>query len=476
MMPIAFLILLWITAIIFLIADWKNESYRWASATLFLTGLGGVDDIITNNVIPIIQQYHLANEALLHFLIFTAAIIGSISILFYPYCVLMFSISYTEIIQFRKIKWKIPLTLLLLIPVLLMYRYIDISDFSHLDSEQIGAQIVTYWAAPYILMANFLLIYSYFQTPHPKLKQERLLTCLLVTPITIASLIFGYVIVAFGVLNAWKYQIWTTIIFFIAFIICAITYGAIGVRIKFGKNRLDNTLKAVSSGTLLLSHAIKNEITKIAICIDIIKSLELPGTTSDNLQIAANSVEHLTALVNRINEQTQEIILTETPQNLNQIISEALTLVAPFFQAKKIQVINENNYNQILICDPVHLREVLINICKNAVEAMNPGGLLRIQSYLDKKRLTVTIEDNGSGIDKENLPRVFEPFFSTKNRQGNFGLGLSYCYNVMKQHGGALEINSQVNQGTTVLLHFNPKKVFKENPSFVKLEVSNVQN
>jgi Signal transduction histidine kinase len=482
-MSIIFVILLWTTAAIFLITDRKNESYRWLSATAFFTGLGGVDDMIIEIVIPLLHGHHLLNTTVSHFLIWLAAVISSFSILLFPYCILMYSISYAEVINLRKTKWKIILASLLLIPVLLMYRFIDIYKFTHLDFDQAGTQIVTYWAAPYILIANFFLIYAYFRDHDQRTKRERLLTCLIVTPTTIASLILGYVIVALGVLNAWKYQIWTVIIFFIAFIICAITYEAIGVRIKFEKNRLGNTMKAISSGTLLINHAIKNELAKISICTDNIKASKsqlekepFQRSVDENLQIIVNSVNHLSALVGRIHSQTQEIVLTESPQNINGVIDEALNSMSQFLHEKNIQVIQKSSCDPVIFCDPVHLREVLINICKNAIEAMKPGGLLQVKTYLEKKGVALAIQDDGAGIAQENLPKVIEPFFSTKNLRGNFGLGLSYCYNVMQQHGGSMKIDSQVNIGTTVFLYFNPKKILRETSLNDGVDVSYAKN
>lgn len=92
---------------------------------------------------------------------------------------------------------------------------------------------------------------------------------------------------------------------------------------------------------------------------------------------------------------------------------------------------------------------------------MGQGGDIHISLHGNKKQMSLVIKDNGEGISRENLPFVCDPFFTTKPRTMNFGLGLSYCYNVMKQHGGTLEIESGEDAGTTVSLGFPVKKVVR---------------
>jgi signal transduction histidine kinase len=79
----------------------------------------------------------------------------------------------------------------------------------------------------------------------------------------------------------------------------------------------------------------------------------------------------------------------------------------------------------------------------------------------------LAVTDNGKGIPQQYLTRVIEPLFSTKNNNLNFGLGLSYCYNVIRQHGGILKVNSKENEGTTVKLYFPKEKEVRAKSSIV---------
>ena len=105
--------------------------------------------------------------------------------------------------------------------------------------------------------------------------------------------------------------------------------------------------------------------------------------------------------------------------------------------------------------DPSHLSEVFHNVMINAVEAMPDGGTLEIRTYPAKKKVMVEIRDMpGKGIDKKQLKKVMEPFYTTKGGRNNFGLGLAYSYNIMHKHRGGIELNSEHGKGTTAYLHF----------------------
>ena len=94
--------------------------------------------------------------------------------------------------------------------------------------------------------------------------------------------------------------------------------------------------------------------------------------------------------------------------------------------------------------------EVFLNICMNAIEAMQPaGGILSVNMIhaSDKHQVGIVISDSGLGIKPEILPRIFEPFITTK--ESGLGLGLSICYGIIQKHGGQIIAESQPGQGTS---------------------------
>ncbi len=112
-------------------------------------------------------------------------------------------------------------------------------------------------------------------------------------------------------------------------------------------------------------------------------------------------------------------------------------------------------------CDKNQIQQAVLAILINAIEAMPEGGTLKLKVNCENNFVYIKITDTGVGIPKENLDKIFEPFFSTKPGGKGTGLGLSVVYGIVKQHQGKIEIQSEVNKGTTVTLIF-PKKAIAE--------------
>jgi CheY-like chemotaxis protein len=98
--------------------------------------------------------------------------------------------------------------------------------------------------------------------------------------------------------------------------------------------------------------------------------------------------------------------------------------------------------------DASELRDVLVNMIFNAVEAMPGGGRLALSARQDDEKVVVTVEDTGCGMSPEVRSRVFDPFFTTKGVQGT-GLGLSVSYGIIRRHGGTIRVESEVGRGST---------------------------
>ena len=95
---------------------------------------------------------------------------------------------------------------------------------------------------------------------------------------------------------------------------------------------------------------------------------------------------------------------------------------------------------------------VVSNLVKNSVEAMKNKGRLTLQGFLDESGLTIRVIDDGEGIQEEDLVNIFTPFFTTKDT--GTGIGLSYVKETVEAHGGSVNVESTVEKGTTVTLHF----------------------
>jgi two-component system NtrC family sensor kinase len=98
----------------------------------------------------------------------------------------------------------------------------------------------------------------------------------------------------------------------------------------------------------------------------------------------------------------------------------------------------------------VELEQVFSNLLRNAIEASHPGGQVRVQTCSASGSVRVSIQDHGRGMTQEQQARAFEPFYTTRGDEGGTGLGLSLCHGIVTAHGGALHIESQPSETTTV--------------------------
>jgi len=105
--------------------------------------------------------------------------------------------------------------------------------------------------------------------------------------------------------------------------------------------------------------------------------------------------------------------------------------------------------------DQSALKQVLINLIQNSLEAIRPDGKVLVRAFMEDNRpyrLILEVSDNGKGIPADDLPRIYEPFFSSK--ASGSGLGLTICKQLVEQMGGELVIHSQENSGTTAQIKF----------------------
>lgn len=241
-------------------------------------------------------------------------------------------------------------------------------------------------------------------------------------------------------------------------------HGILGIRVRFERHMMDNAMNAVTSGTSLLNHTIKNEILKINYCLDFIKKHSDNDPQLDEyIGVMSTSANHLLEMIKKIKTQIDQVIIKKKPNDLIGIVEAGLISYNQEISNKEIRVIKSYNPDDELIisCDQIHIQGVINNIIQNAIEAMDgeESKTLHIDILQNKKYVDILIKDNGEGISKEDLTHIYDPFFSTKRSTQNFGLGLTYCYNVIQQHNGSIEISSVKKVGTIVYLKL-PKVKF----------------
>jgi signal transduction histidine kinase len=107
-------------------------------------------------------------------------------------------------------------------------------------------------------------------------------------------------------------------------------------------------------------------------------------------------------------------------------------------------------------------REAFSNILTNAADAITPPGKITLKAEQDADHLRISVADTGSGIPVENLGKIYDPFFTTKEEVSGVGLGLFVCYRIIQYHGGTIQVASNVGEGTTFTIELPTKSVHHE--------------
>jgi signal transduction histidine kinase len=121
-------------------------------------------------------------------------------------------------------------------------------------------------------------------------------------------------------------------------------------------------------------------------------------------------------------------------------------------ELKGVRVVKDLKPLPSVTCFPGRLNQVFLNVLVNARQAVEPDGEIRVSSRREGETVHVAIADNGCGIAKADLARVFDPGFTTKGVGVGTGLGLAICYQIIEEHAGKILVDSEVGRGTTVTL------------------------
>jgi signal transduction histidine kinase len=137
------------------------------------------------------------------------------------------------------------------------------------------------------------------------------------------------------------------------------------------------------------------------------------------------------------------------PVSLESVIQTTLTFLAEKFSRCGIEVQSEVAAAPTVLGDPERLQQLFINLFMNAGDAMPDGGVLRVAlaSTADGE-IEITVADDGQGIRERDLPRIFEPFFTSKEASTGYGLGLMVAKGIVADHGGQMEVESEAGCGT----------------------------
>ena len=225
----------------------------------------------------------------------------------------------------------------------------------------------------------------------------------------------------------------------------------------------------LSALTLLaagVAHEIGNPLNSLHIHLQLMerKARKLTGDAGRDLQksidVAKDEITRLDYIVNQFLRAIRPSVLQMQPENINTLLRESVSFLAAEIQDRNIIVEQELRSDlPMLAVDRNQMKQVFYNVIKNSFQAMKSEGILRIKTDMDDSAVSISFADTGGGISADNMGKVFDPYFTTK--QGGSGLGLLVVRRIVREHGGEISLVNNEGKGLTlsIRLPFRDRRV-----------------
>jgi two-component system NtrC family sensor kinase len=229
------------------------------------------------------------------------------------------------------------------------------------------------------------------------------------------------------------------------------------------ENRLLQSEKQSSIGRLAagVAHEINNPLTGVLTYTHmLLRRKDIGNDIRADLQTIAESTERVRKIVKGLLDFSRQTKLDQEPTDVNMLIRSVISPMENQALVKGVSITFDPGENlPTVTLDRNQFQSVLINLIINALDATEPGGNINIYtatglsaSDTGHKGVEITIADTGSGIPPDNLDKLFDPFFSTKEVGQGTGLGLSVSYGIVQRHGGTIRVQSELGKGSTFFI------------------------
>lgn len=212
-------------------------------------------------------------------------------------------------------------------------------------------------------------------------------------------------------------------------------------------------LRLIAMGEMAATivHEIRSPLCSIELFSNMLSN-DLKGTKHSDM---ANGIS---TGIKSLNNILTNMLLFAKPQKpcfkkfrLRDVVEESINMIIPLIEIRNIEISKEMSDNMIT-GDAELLKQVFMNIILNAVQSMEHGGTLKIAIDTGKGYVTASVVDEGDGIDPEEVEKIFDPFYSTKER--GTGLGLTIAHRIMQSHDGFIRAYRNIDKGSTFSVYF----------------------
>lgn len=212
-------------------------------------------------------------------------------------------------------------------------------------------------------------------------------------------------------------------------------------------------LNVISQLAASVAHEVRNPMTTINGFLQLIsKDENITEQQRSYIHISLEELSRAQAIINdylslaRPNDKASQLV------NISEELTKTIDLMTSYTNIKNVEVTSIIEDSLFIKGSTGEMKQVLINIIKNGIEASKDNGKITIDAYINKETVIIKITDNGEGMSKEQLSRLGTPFYSTKDK--GTGIGLTTSFQIIEQFKGKIEVISEVGQGTTFILEF----------------------
>jgi len=214
-------------------------------------------------------------------------------------------------------------------------------------------------------------------------------------------------------------------------------------------------LAAMGRLTSQIAHELNNPIYGIMNTLELLKT-EIPPESKRRriLELSLSETQRLAEMLRNMLSFSKPEEEKRKPIKINELVEGILLMMERQMRESNIKVETylDEGIPEVM-ASTNQMRQVMLNLIKNAKEAMPKGGTLTVRTTREDNKVLIHIQDSGVGVPEEIRDKIFEAFFTTKQKVKGVGLGLSVCYGIIKDHGGEIKVESEVDKGTSFKIH-----------------------
>lgn len=217
--------------------------------------------------------------------------------------------------------------------------------------------------------------------------------------------------------------------------------------------------RITSIGTLAagIAHEINNPITSIILAAQNALNAKDEKTRAeramDSLQTIVNDAQRCAQIIHSVLQFARNEPTEKWPHDIHELIQRAIELTKYHVKNKKavIELVPANDLPQVMV-NPVQIVQVLVNLIQNAADSGDSDNKISIHTEHEATKIMITVQDEGRGMTAEQKRQLFDPFFTTREREGGVGLGMSITHGIITSHGGTIDVISKPGQGSTIIV------------------------